>query len=463
MSMRLHLRFHLPLELFATRLPMSCCAAAAIVFLNPCPALADEDHEDSTAKYQLTYNTQYHPAFNSNGSTSYNSLTAGSDKMFTFTTTAHWGWRVWEGGEFYINPEIASGVPFSQNLVGMGSFTNGEITRAAGAKPQPYLQRIFLRQTWNQGGGTEHLDSDFNQMAGNVDKNRWVLTVGNFSTLDVMDDNSYAKDPRTQFMNWGSWTYAAYDYAADARGYGWGAALEYHRGDWSYRIARMTGPKSPNGLPIDFNINKHHGDQIEVERRHQIDGQPGSVRVLAFHNRAVMASYADATALLYQTGPNQQTILQVRNGEKSRTGLGINFEQAINANTGVFARLMNTDGKTETLAFTEVDTSLAAGAVMKGAAWSQPEDSAGLVYMRNGLSAERRAYLAAGGISYFIGDGLGNSPWAYKPESIIEGFYSRAITKTNWITLDYQRVNNPAYNANRGPVDVYALRWHSEF
>ena len=45
---------------------------------------------------------------------------------------------------------------------------------------------------------------------------RVVLTVGNFSTLDVFDDNAYAKDPRAQFMNWSHWTYAAFDYAADA-------------------------------------------------------------------------------------------------------------------------------------------------------------------------------------------------------------------------------------------------------
>jgi len=254
-----------------------------------------DETENVTARYQVTYNGQMHPSFHSSVSGT-NSMTAATDRMFTLSATAHWGARVWQGGEIYINPELAAGVPFAGNLVGLGGFTNGEITRAAGSNPRPYLQRLFLRQTWNQGGGQEKVESDFNQMAGLVDKNRFVLTVGNFSTLDVFDDNAYAKDPRTQFMNWGNWTYAAYDYAADARGFGVGLAAEWYRGDWAFRFARMTGPKEPNGLQIDFALAKHYGDQIEIEHAHTWADQPGKLRVLAWRNRAGLASYSQDTA-----------------------------------------------------------------------------------------------------------------------------------------------------------------------
>lgn len=79
------------------------------------------DYEDTSSKYQATYNWQKHPSFN-NGNTpnAVNSLYASSEHMFTFSTTAHWGMRTWEGGEVYFNPEIAAGVPFSTNLVGLG-------------------------------------------------------------------------------------------------------------------------------------------------------------------------------------------------------------------------------------------------------------------------------------------------------------------------------------------------------
>jgi hypothetical protein len=430
-----------------------CCGSLAW-------AQAEEtETENVSARYQVTYNSQTHPSFRSAVS-GVNSLTAAADRMFTFSATAHWGARVWDGGEIYVNPELAAGVPFAGNLVGLGGFTNGEITRAAGTTPKPYLQRLFLRQTWNQGGGQEKVEGDFNQMAGFVDKNRFVLTLGNFSTLDVFDDNAYAKDPRTQFMNWGNWTYAAYDYAADARGFGVGAAGEWYRGDWVYRLARMTGPKEPNGLQMDFALAKHYGDQLEIEHAHTWGDQPGKLRVLAWRNRAVVASYSDATAYLQaHPGSNPQSFLAVRNGEKIKYGLGVNLEQAITPEVGFFLRAMKADGKTETYAFTEVDDSLSTGVRLDGQLWGRAQDMIGVAWLRNGLSKERRQFLEAGGISFFIGDGV----LRYQPEQILETFYSWQVIKGTWLTADVQRIQNPAYNALRGPVNVFALRAHAEF
>ena len=431
-------------------------SSLALLSLHPVPGTAAEEMETETtsARYQTTVNWQTHQGFRSPYS-GVNSLSANRDRMFTFSSTAHWGMRLWENGEIYINPELAAGTPFAKNLVGLGGFTNGEITRAAGTEPKPYLQRLFVRQTWNQGDRTEPVLSDFNQMAGKVSQDRFVLTAGNFSTLDVFDDNAYAKDPRTQFMNWGNWAYAAFD-----RGLGWGFAGEWYRGDWVIRFGRMTGPKEPNGLPIDFALGKHYGDQIELEHSHQFFAQPGKVRVLAWRNRAVLARFNDARA--YRTAhPNAdpQTIFNVRNGEQIKYGLGINIEQAINGQAGFFLRAMKTDGRTETYAFTEVDDSLASGFLVGGSGWGRPRDSVGISLLRNGLSKERRQYLEAGGISFFIGDGA----LSYKPEQIVEAFYSIGFERGFWLTTDYQRIANPAYNAARGPVNVYAVRLHAEF
>lgn len=439
-------------------------AVQCTVLASLCSGLArasdEADHETTTARYQLTYNEQRHPAFRSLAEGP-NSLTSAQDSMFTFSLTAHWGARVWDGGELYFNPELMSGMPFTGNLVGLGGFTNGEITRAGGKDPKPYRQRLFLRQTWGRGGGAEQVEADFNQMAGTVDQNRTVLTVGNFSTLDVFDDNSYAKDPRTQFMNWSHWTYAAYDYAADARGFGWGAALEWYQDGWVFRAGRMTGPKDPNGLPVDYQLSKHYGDQLEIERRHEIGGQPGKARVLIYRNRQELASFRDATAYLQShPGTDAQTIFKVRNGLKTKYGVGINIEQALDDDAGVFLRAMRSDGRTETVAFTEVDSSVSLGTLIKGRAWGRAEDTAGVAYAGNFLSRDRRGYLEAGGTSYFIGDG---SRLSYKPESILEAFYSLRLTKGAWITADFQKIWNPAYNANRGPVNVYAARFHAEF
>jgi len=444
-----------PFLLLSCLLWLGCAGASAQ------ETSGDKNEEFNQARYQSTYNTQQHPAFAAAGSGP-NSLGPGADRMFTFSLTGHWGHRFESGAEVYMNAELASGDPFTRNLVGLGGFTNGEITRAAGTTPKPYLQRLFWRQTWNQGGEREWLPSDFNQMARWVDKNRFVLTVGNFSVLDVFDDNAYAKDPRTQFMNWSHWTYAAYDYAADARGFGWGVAGEWYRGDWVYRLARMTGPRKPNELQVDWDLLRHYGDQFEIEHAHSLGGQPGKVRMLAWRNRAVTASFQDATTyLLNHTGTDPQAFFQVRNGEKTKYGLGLNLEQALNDDVGVFLRAMKADGRTETYAFTEVDASLSAGALINGRRWGRAQDNFGIALMENRLSRDRRQFLEAGGISYFIGDGAGH--FQYRPERGTEVFYSVGLGKHLWVTGDWQRIQNPAYNALRGPVNVYALRLHAEF
>ena len=206
---------------FVGQMSYAWALACGLALLANSSAVLAEETQEADARFQTTFNWQRHPGFRSSYAGA-NSLSHEAENMYTFSTTAHLGARVWQGGELYFNGEIVQGMPFTQNLVGMGGFSNGEITRAAGEQFKYYNQRFFFRQTWNRGGGTEWVTSDLNQLAGAVDKNRTVLTVGNFSTLDVFDDNSYAKDPRTQFMNWGNWTYAAYDYAADARGFGWG-------------------------------------------------------------------------------------------------------------------------------------------------------------------------------------------------------------------------------------------------
>jgi len=448
----------------STRLDIVFCLAGLLATAAFAPAMAQPAAEStadewSSARYQTTWNGQRYPAFSAPAPSTVNSLNARGDKMYTFSATGHWGLRLDSGAEVYLNAELASGVPFTGNLVGMGSYTNGEITRAGGTTPKPYLQRLFWRNTWNQGGGTEQLESDFNQMARRVDKNRFVLTAGNFSTLDVLDDNTYAKDPRTQFMNWSHWTYGAYDYAADARGFGWGVAGEWYQGDWVLRFARMTGPQNPNELKVDFDLIHHYGDQLEMEHAHSLWGQAGKVRVLAWRNRAVLASFKEATQyLLANPGRNPQAFFSVRQGEKIKHGLGLNLEQAISADAGIFLRAMQADGHTETHAFTEIDGSLSAGTLIKGSAWGRAQDSIGFAVMENRLSHDRRAYLQAGGLSYFIGDGYLN----YKPERGIEAFYSVGLGKHLWVTCDYQRIHNPAYNASRGPLSVYALRLHAE-
>ena len=77
----------------------------------------------------------------------------------------------------------------------------------------------------------------------------------------------------------------------------------------------------------------------------------------------------------------------------------------------------------------------------------------------NGLSQDHRDFLAAGGIGILVGDGMLN----YRAERILESYYSYALLKSTFLTFDYQLVDNPGYNADRGPVSVFTGRLHAEF
>ena len=128
---------------------------------------------------------------------------------------------------------------------------------------------------------------------------------------------------------------------------------------------------------------------------------------------------------------------------------------------GVFARLSMNDGSDEAFEFTEINKSIVAGLSLRGDRWGRHDDTFGLAAVANGLSSDARAYLAAGGIGILIGDGHLN----YGSEKIMETYYSYSVHAIDqlMLTLDYQYVVNPAYNRDRGPINILGVRVHKEF
>jgi hypothetical protein len=414
---------------------------------------------------QTTYINQRYNNFNSSYS-GQNSLNAQKSMSYTWSGTLFMGARLAPNTDVYFNPEVVSGVPFS-GLVGLGGFTNGEATKAGGVQAKFYSARAFARHTINQEGVKVVLEDEANQITQTVSSNRVVLTGGQFSTLDIFDDSRYAKDPRVQFMNWGNMTYLAYDYAADARGYSWGLAGEWYLDNWVMRASRMLAPKSPNGRDLNWQIFNAYGDQVEVERQHNIADLPGKVSVLAYRNKMILARFEDATNYIDQNpGARQgtQAINNVRNSNQIKTGIGIHGEQALTKDLGIYGRAFTSDGKTETMSFTEADNSISVGMGMNGTSWQRPSDSIGISMMQNGLSSYRRGYLQAGGVSYFIGDYASPSQTiSYSPERIGEIYYNATVIKNVLAGVNFQHIINPAYNSARGPVNILSFRVHAEF
>lgn len=438
--------------------------------------LHDIDEERWNAYGQFTFISSWKLGFgakytNLNGST--NSLSSEPELSFTASATLFLGVKLWPGAEAYLVPEVIAERPLSQ-LRGLGgAIQNFELQKTGGEEPQLYRSRLYLRQTFGLGGDAVQKTSNPMQLGTTVDSRRLVLTLGNFSILDFFDRNSFNSDPRQQFLNMAFMTYAAYDFASDARGYTWGGTAELYFDDWALRIGRISPPAYPNQLEVNLRIDQYYGDQIELEHTHTLFGQAGAVRVLAYRNRALMGRFDEAISA-FQTNPanNATTCPGFNYGSQNATapdlcwsrkvgvklGIGINLEQHLTEDVGVFFRGMYSDGESEVQAYTSSDRSIAFGAEGRGALWHRPNDVAGIGLAIAWISPAHAEYLRLGGIDGFIGDGT-LTPAA---ETAFEIFYSVSFLRAVWLTLDYQHIANPAFNADRGAVDILAGRVHVE-
>ena len=427
------------------------------------PAVSEiSEAGDWSIHFQLTAVTQFHGAFTSPyyGQLS---LKPSFEDPTSVTSTVFLGHRLWKQSYLFVNPEESIGAGLSQTH-GVAAFTNGEIYRVDSPSPQTNLSRLFFEQDLGLGGEKERLEDQPNQFADLKDSNRITLVAGKFSLNDYFDDNTYSHDPRTQFLNWALMDTAAWDYAADTRGYTWGFYGELRLAQWSLRFAAVEEPAVANGLEMDTDIARAHGDNAEIEYRYRVGTHLGRIRLLGYMNHANMGNYRQAI----QQGAAAATTpdITATRGYSTKYGAGLNWEQQLTPDVGVFSRLGWDDGASETWAFTEADESFSQGGRLKGTYWSRPEDVFGMAVMIDGLSKDHADYLSAGGIGFILGDGpQPGSPavgpyLSYAPEYVLEAYYLCQIIKPLGATADFQFVNNPGYNSARGPVPIFAVRLH---
>ncbi len=404
--------------------------------------------------FQQTIITQFKPAFSA-AYTGKNSLITKEETQTSITSTFFGAARLWKGAETFFNPELSGGAGLSQTL-GVAGFPNGETFRVGGVQNKIYIARLYFKQNFEWGKEKDTIADDVNQLAGLKSKRYFSFAIGKFGMADFFDNNNFSHDPRTQFMNWALMDNAAWDYPANTRGYVLGATAELGQPDWTLRFAFTLVTTQANQSIWDSKIGKANTETVEFEKRYAVDGQKGTIRLLAFTNNGKFGNYRLAIAQ-NPAAPNVDTTQAYG---RHKYGFGINADQYLTKDFGVFAKASYNDGHTETWFFTEIDRSLTFGGVLKGTSWKRSDDELGLAFIANGLSSDHRDYLAAGGYGFLIGDGKLN----YAPELIAELYYKiNAFQKKFWLTPDYQFILHPAYNADRGPVSVFGVRAHVEF
>ncbi|HEX4645818.1 MAG TPA: carbohydrate porin [Verrucomicrobiae bacterium] len=427
-------------------------ACTRLCFSFPGAAAGAED-EAFALHGQFTYIEQETSGFNA----PYRGTNSLSPNRGAETTdaTLYLGAKPWCGAEIWVNGELDQGFGLDDTL-GAAGFPSGEAYKVG--KNQPYfrLPRAFVRQTFDLSGSPQTVEAAANQLASSYSANRLVLWLGKFSVVDVFDTNQYAHDARADFLNWTAIDTGTFDYAADACGYTVGGAAEWYQDAWTVRAGLFDLSNVPNSVHLDPGFHEFQSD-LELEHRHAVGARSGRLLFTVFESRGRMGLLDQAVQLAQNTA-RPVDIAAVR-GYRSRFGASLNLEQQIAADLGAFIRAGKAGGNTEAYEFTDVDRTLAAGLSLRGSIWRRPQDTAGLALIDNGISAARERYLNAGGLGILVGDGRLPHPG---PEQIIETYYSAAVWKFLHLGVDYQWINHPAYNRDRGPVSVVAVRLHAQ-
>ena len=242
-----------------------------------------------------------------------NSFPSGGKANVGSTTNLFLGLRLWEGGAVYLNPEIDQGYGLA-NSVGAASYVERRGRQGWTRRALYAVSALFpasdhrigrgrrRERDPDEGSRSEVLESTQNQISGKVDKDRIIVTLGKFAVGDVFDDNVYAHDPTTGFLNFAFNTMGAFDYAADAWGYTYGLAVEWKQDWWTARGGVFQLSTIPNGFDIEPQLFRQFMGVVEFEARYDLFDQPGAIKFLAYGDNGYISKIDDVIRYAYLAG-----------------------------------------------------------------------------------------------------------------------------------------------------------------
>jgi high affinity Mn2+ porin len=455
--------------LVCTVLPLGPCALAQMPDITA-------PHSDETAAAGTTVSTfahpfsqrlwisgqvnvifQTHPEFAAKYSGA-NSLRPEYEKATSRVLTLYTGLRISRSAEVLVDIEQAGGRGLSDAL-GIAGFSNLDAVRNPSLGEKPYLARVM----WHQvvALSKERVEADPGPLStfSELPARRLEVRVGKFGTVDFFDVNAVGSDSHLQFMNWAVDQNGAYDFAADTRGYTWGAILEYQQRQWGFRFGEALMPSVANGMEEVWNLRRARSENCEFElHRGVLAKREGRIRLLGYTNYANMGIYREAIDRYFKGLDAKPDITNHPLQTTRKYGFGVNVEQALTRDLTAFGRFGWNNGKTESYAFTEIDQTFAGGLGMGGRRWKRRYDRAGVAFASNAISGDHRQYLALGGKGFILGDGALN----YGREKIFESYYTAHVWKGLYASPGVQYVVNPGYNQDRGPVVIPTFRVHVE-
>ncbi len=400
---------------------------------------------------------QGHPAFPAAYSGA-NSLESHGEIHDSRVLTLYTGLQLTRLTEILFDPESTQGHGLSDAL-GLAGFTNLDVVRNPDLGGSPYVARVTIRQIIPLSHAMIEQERDPLSILAEVPARRLELRAGKFAMTDFFDVNAVGSDDRLQFLNWTVVNNGGYDYAADTRGYTYAAMIEYDDPTWALRFAEALMPTVANGIKLDWDLRRARAENVELELHPRVfAGRASVVRLLSYVNHGNMGDYRQAVAL-FRAGKTPVPVIEdTRQQGTVKYGFGVNLEQQVTTDLRGFARFGWNEGEHESFAYTEVNQTVAFGADYRGSRWGRKHDKAGAAFVSNAISKDHQEYLRLGGLGFLLGDGNLN----YGRENILETYYNAHFWRGIYGAFDFQHINNPGYNRDRGPVWVPGLRLHLE-
>jgi high affinity Mn2+ porin len=197
----------------------------------------------------------------------------------------------------------------------------------------------------------------------------------------------------------------------------------------------------------------------ELELRYKPFDHPGIAKFGGWMHNTYASNFDDVLNLV-NAGMDIDSATASAQRLQAMWGYYINLQQEILDDVGFFARCSWNDGQSQYSAFTDISSSLSGSFSIKGKRWGRPNDTVGIAGAIDYASSAFQGYLANDGTGLLIGDVQFPT---YGPEHIIEVYYAAQLMKGLVVTADYQHIDNPAYNAVRGPVMVFSGRLRVSF
>ncbi len=417
--------------------------------------IADRFWVSGQANFIFQAHEPFHSPYEGANSFRSNAYQTALSRVLTLYT----GVKLQRWTEFVFDLEETGGKGIGQAL-GIAAFPNLDVVRNPSLSQNVYLARYFIHQTIPLTSARIEAQPNPFYLQTSLPPRRIEFLLGKMSMVDFFDVNSVGSDSHLQFTNWAIDNNAAYDYAADTRGYTVAAVLSYQGPVFAVRFGEGLMPTVANGIDLDYAMRRARAENLEFDwKPHWFPGLETHIRPLAYLNHANMGDYREAIDGYLNHADSTPDVTLYRHQGTLKQGFGINLEQDLPKNFRAFLRAGWNEGHHESFAYTETNNTVAFGADLAGNAWGRRDDRIGSAFETGGLSKDHREYLALGGLGFILGDGRLN----YGRESVSETYYTAHVIGGLYMAVQLSYVDNPGYNRDRGPVIVPGVRIHIDF